>query len=205
MDADVIVIGAGLAGLTAARDLHEAGRRVVVLEARDRLGGRTWTGTLPGTDVQVEWGGTWIHPGSPPAADAAIERYGLGKEPSLRPASFAWSVDGHLHVGPDALTRMAAAADEIEGRTASIRERLERLGADGDLSSLADLDVSIAAWLGSQALSPEAEAAVLSYAGAMSGSDPARIGALRSSSTASRAAGSTMRGATSAGRSATAP
>jgi monoamine oxidase len=178
MDADVIVIGAGLAGLTAARDLHEAGRRVIVLEARDRLGGRTWTGVLPGTDVKVEWGGTWIHPGSPPAADAAIERYGLHMEPDLRPTSFAWSVDGHLDAGPDALTRMAAAADEIEGRTASIRERLDGVGSDGDLSSMADLDVSITSWLGSQALSPAAEAAVLSYAGAMSGSDPGRIGAL---------------------------
>ena len=56
MDADVIVIGAGLAGLTAARDLADGGRRVIVLEARDRLGGRTWTGTMPGTDEPVESG-----------------------------------------------------------------------------------------------------------------------------------------------------
>ena len=39
---DVIVIGAGFAGVTAARDLASAGRSVLVLEARDRLGGRTW-------------------------------------------------------------------------------------------------------------------------------------------------------------------
>jgi (S)-6-hydroxynicotine oxidase len=66
MDADVIVVGGGIAGLTAARDLRAAGRRAIVLEARDRLGGRAWTGVLPGTDVRVEWGATWVHPETQP-------------------------------------------------------------------------------------------------------------------------------------------
>ena len=48
MDADVIVVGAAFAGISAARDLHEAGVRTVVLEARDRMGGRTWYREIPG-------------------------------------------------------------------------------------------------------------------------------------------------------------
>ncbi len=44
---DVIVVGAGLAGLAAARDLHRAGVDVLVLEARDRPGGRVEQATLP--------------------------------------------------------------------------------------------------------------------------------------------------------------
>ena len=60
MDADVVVIGGGFAGLVAARDLRDAGRSVVVLEARDRLGGRTWFRELPGAGVKVEYGGTWF-------------------------------------------------------------------------------------------------------------------------------------------------
>ena len=59
---DVAVVGAGLAGLTAARRLHEAGRSVVVLEARDRVGGRNLDHRL-GAGKVVELGGQWTGPG----------------------------------------------------------------------------------------------------------------------------------------------
>jgi monoamine oxidase len=58
---DVVVVGAGLAGLVAARDLVAAGAEVVVLEARDRVGGRTLT--LPAADgTPIDHGGQWIGP-----------------------------------------------------------------------------------------------------------------------------------------------
>ncbi|TXH97176.1 MAG: FAD-dependent oxidoreductase [Pseudorhodobacter sp.] len=56
----VIVVGAGLAGLSAARDLVAAGAKVTVVEARDRIGGRIWTSRL-WPDLPMDMGASWIH------------------------------------------------------------------------------------------------------------------------------------------------
>jgi monoamine oxidase len=58
---DVAVVGAGLAGLVAARDLRRAGKSVVVLEARDRVGGRLLNADI-GDGKVVEVGGQWVGP-----------------------------------------------------------------------------------------------------------------------------------------------
>jgi monoamine oxidase len=60
---DAVVVGAGLAGLMAARELEAAGASVLVVEANDRVGGRTMTRSVAG--VPVEMGGQWIGPGQP--------------------------------------------------------------------------------------------------------------------------------------------
>jgi monoamine oxidase len=60
---DVCVVGAGVAGLVAARELERAGLEVCVLEARDRVGGRLLNAELPGVDgAVVEVGGQWVGP-----------------------------------------------------------------------------------------------------------------------------------------------
>jgi monoamine oxidase len=78
---DVAIIGAGLAGLTAARDLRRAGcDSFVVLEARDRVGGRTLNHDL-GKGYFSEAGGQWIGPGQTAVADLARE-LGVGTFPT---------------------------------------------------------------------------------------------------------------------------
>ena len=74
---DVVVVGGGLAGITAARDLKQRGFSTVVLEASDRLGGRTYT--IEDEGCTVELGGTWIY-WNQPFIWAEKERYGLAIE-----------------------------------------------------------------------------------------------------------------------------
>jgi monoamine oxidase len=80
MDTDVVIAGAGLAGLSAARTLRAAGLDVVVLEARDRVGGRTLNHELePGKVVEV--GGQWVGPTQTRLLELARE-IGVGTFPT---------------------------------------------------------------------------------------------------------------------------
>lgn len=74
--ADAIVIGAGAAGLSAARTLADHGMKVLVLEARDRVGGRVFTIHDPASPVPIELGAEFIH-GRPEATFRIVEAAGL--------------------------------------------------------------------------------------------------------------------------------
>lgn len=83
----ILVIGAGMAGLAAARMLHDRGFHVQVLEARDRLGGRIWTSTK-WPDMPLDLGASWIHgtagnPLTELANDAKAERLEISHDSSL--------------------------------------------------------------------------------------------------------------------------
>lgn len=108
---DVIVIGAGLAGLTAARELRHAGRRVLLLEARDRLGGRAYTSSLG--DSEVELGGAFVH-WFQPHIFAELTRYGLSFQVPPEPSRWTYLSQGRRHDSTvaDLLPRM----EELFGR-----------------------------------------------------------------------------------------
>jgi pseudooxynicotine dehydrogenase len=98
-DYDVIIIGGGFAGVTTAREVRKAGLQCVVLDARDRLGGRTWYSELAGHAVEL--GGTWIH-WIQPHIWAEVTRYGLAvvESPGLAaPGHCVWLTGGQRKTG----------------------------------------------------------------------------------------------------------
>jgi monoamine oxidase len=80
---DVVVIGAGAAGLAVAHELAGAGRSVLVLEARDRVGGRVWTRRMAGLETPVELGAEFIH-GEAEATLALLRQAGVAAVDSTR-------------------------------------------------------------------------------------------------------------------------
>ncbi|CAN7527198.1 flavin monoamine oxidase family protein [Arthrobacter sp. LjRoot14] len=107
---DAVVVGAGFAGLTAARELSRQGLAVHIVEARDRIGGRTWLDHRLGRDLEI--GGTWVH-WTQPHVWAELTRYGLETTPSPEPERAFWWADGCRHEGrPDELLGLIGQLNE---------------------------------------------------------------------------------------------
>ncbi|MGH3784891.1 MAG: FAD-dependent oxidoreductase [Pseudonocardiaceae bacterium] len=73
---DVIVIGGGFAGVTAARDLSRSGHSTVLLEAKDHIGGRAWSRPFVGRDFEITMGGAFVDPERQPNTVREVKRYG---------------------------------------------------------------------------------------------------------------------------------
>lgn len=124
---DVAIVGAGAAGLTAANDLRKAGLSVVVLEARERVGGRLWTEEIDG--AMLELGGQWVSPDQhaliETLADLGLETYERYRD------------GDSVYVGPNGEARrfrgeMFPVAPETERVIDEITERLDAMVAEID-------------------------------------------------------------------------
>jgi monoamine oxidase len=144
MALDVVVLGAGLAGLSAARDLRRAGAEVLVLEARDRAGGRVTQTRLPDGRL-VQLGGEVVGPGHTAYAQL-VDELGLTLEPAFTSVAGedTWALVDEVVVGgpegwltPDDLasyervaSRFAALARSVDPRdpwSHPDAERMDRL------------------------------------------------------------------------------
>jgi putrescine oxidase len=102
IETEVVVVGAGIAGLTAASTLAGQGIDVVVLEARDRVGGRTWNTEIGGEANEL--GGQWVAPYQS-AMHALLEELDIGLFPSYREGEHVYidpNGSGHRYLGHDA-------------------------------------------------------------------------------------------------------
>jgi monoamine oxidase len=125
IEADVCVVGAGYAGLTAARRLSQAGRSVVVVEARDRVGGRVKGGTIAGKHVDL--GGMWAGR-TQTRVLAALDEFGLHRTPQriagrqiVDLAGKRWLADGEsMGFDPAVEKEIGAMTDELNRMAATL-------------------------------------------------------------------------------------
>ena len=120
---DVIVVGGGFAGVTAAREAALRGRTVLLLEARDRLGGRTWRKDWS-DPTPIEYGGAWVH-WHQPHTWSEITRAGLEVSAGDDAEVAAWYVDGERHRA-SAADRDAIAQRGWDQFVDGVREALPR-------------------------------------------------------------------------------
>lgn len=124
---DVLIVGAGAAGLTAADELRRAGLSVAVLEARDRVGGRLWTDHIDGAMLEI--GGQWVSPDQTALIETIDD---LGLETFSR-----YREGDSVYIGPDGAARrftgeMFPVAPETERVIAELTERLDAMTAEID-------------------------------------------------------------------------
>lgn len=144
---DTIVVGAGVAGLTAASLLARSGQRVVVLEARDRVGGRVWTDRTDGP--AMDRGASWIHgiEGNPVAAavaaiDMPTQEFTVGSfQPDGRPIAY---------FGPEAerLSDSAARqfADDVRAADAAMEDLIEASAPSATYAEVTEAALASQGW-----------------------------------------------------------
>jgi monoamine oxidase len=173
-DADVIVVGGGLAGLTTARELGRQRLSAIVVEARDRLGGRAWLKRDALNGYALEMGGAWFDPNET-YAWAEIERYALPVSRGVvADWPNAWLKDGQLHRSSLPVDWRELAA--LEGLVFEMNLAARRIDLARPLAQqgLEDLDIPLDAYLARQPMQPETRAIAEVFLRAY-GSGPAPI------------------------------
>jgi len=181
-DADVCIVGAGLSGLAAARHLANAGCRVVVLEARDRVGGRVWNKQLPDGSV-LSVGGTWLGLGQDRMFELCRE-VGLEPYPQYHEGDRILRLDGTNHRYRGMIPKVSPLTVAVLGLAFKRLERMAKrlpIDAPWDAPRAQALDRrSLGDWIWSGFNIPSAQARVLADVTMMTlfCTDPAEVSLL---------------------------
>ncbi|RMD40398.1 hypothetical protein DV735_g4716, partial [Chaetothyriales sp. CBS 134920] len=180
VDVDVAIIGAGLAGLSAAEAIQTAGHSYTILEARDRVGGKTWSRTEPGKGGVSEYGATWTNDVNQTKVFALVERFGLETiEQNTQGDCVFQGFDGVASTFP--YGELPKFDQEVANDVARIRDACE-----ADCQSLSILHpedtqldaMNFEAYLRTKNASPTSIATATVWTRAMLGVEPADISAL---------------------------
>lgn len=171
---DVVVIGAGFAGLVAARDLGERGYHVVVLEARDRVGGRAYSTEFPGTGCPVELGGAWFDADWQTVMREEADRYGVEISPSTTYQTTRWFTGGEPRRGLPVDRWQGGSLD----RTLFEINLAARGLATATPEELRVHDVPLSKWLARLDPEPAARDFIYGWVTLMTGAHPDAISAL---------------------------
>lgn len=144
---DTVVVGAGVAGLAAARLIARGRRRVVVLEARDRVGGRVFTDRSGGH--VTDRGASWIHGINDSPVAAAARAFGMpmieftvgGYQPDSRPLAYFDARGGRL--GTDAIRQYAA---DIGALNATLAEIIAQAGPEATYAEAVERALAAQEW-----------------------------------------------------------
>jgi monoamine oxidase len=161
--ADVCVVGAGFAGLVAARNVSRTGRTVVLLEARDRVGGRSFSRHVDG--VPVELGGTWIGAGQDRVYALAAE-YGKTTHPTLEVGDKLFVVGGETRRYRSSVAEVAPGATEMGQALKTLDEMAKDVPQDApwDAPRAAEWDrITTTDWLAGLPIDPQAIAQLESW------------------------------------------
>ena len=177
MKTDALVVGAGLGGLVAARELMEAGHDVTVLEARDRVGGRVYTETFPGCSTRVDMGAEWASRDHHLALGAELRRYGLHFVETDDPELRTWRLDGRIRRsagGDDRGGLVNSEQSELNDALRAMKTDVQALGFEGATESpSADrLDIPFSDYVDSLGAGRAVNELILALAFSFAGGNP---------------------------------
>ena len=179
-ECEVLVIGAGYAGLSAARELARAGVDVAVVEARDRVGGRVWT-TTTDSGALVDHGGQWIGPGQSHLQKLADECRAETFPTFTAGEGVEWRAGTRAtYAGLVPTSDPAAAADGVEAIfELDLSARDVPLEAPWEADDARGLDAqTLGSWLASSVGSEGARAMITSAVKSIFGAEPGELSLL---------------------------